>query len=195
MPLPPPVPRELLHTRTIECSGFRRADGLWDIEAHLKDVKSYPFTNEDRGTLQPGDPLHEMVMRLTLSEDMVVREVEAVTEAGPFLMCGDITPAFKKLVGERIGPGWRGRVKELVGGVKGCTHLVELLGPMATVAFQTLWSRKAREMMGKADEPKAAGGRKPGWLDGCHALAADGPIVKRQHPEWYQPTRESAGST
>jgi DUF2889 family protein len=192
MPLPPPAPRELLHTRTIECAGYRRQDGLWDIEAHLKDVKSYVFKNDDRGELQPGDPLHEMVLRLTLDDDMVVKDVTAVTEAGPFLICGDIAPAFKKLVGTRVGPGWRGKVRELVGGVKGCTHLVELLGPMATVAFQTLWSRKAREMMGKPDAPS---GRKPGWLDGCHALAADGPIVKQHHPEWYQPTRDSAGTT
>ena len=46
MPLPDPVPREPLHTRRVECRGYRRADGLWDIEGHLVDTKAYPFANE-----------------------------------------------------------------------------------------------------------------------------------------------------
>jgi len=184
MPLSPPAPRETLHTRRIVCEGFLREDGLWDIEAHLLDTKSYDFTNHERGTIKPGEPLHEMRLRLTLDDAMVVRAVEAVTEAGPFAVCGAITPAFQALVGLTVGSGWRRRVDELLGGVKGCTHLTELLGPMATVAFQTIWSRKGREKRGD----KAADGRpkrKPGYIDGCHALASDGPIVRDHHPAWY----------
>ena len=32
MPLPAPAPRTLKHTRAIECTGYEREDGLWDIE-------------------------------------------------------------------------------------------------------------------------------------------------------------------
>ena len=39
MPLPPPAPRDLKHTRTIVCQGYEREDGLWDIEARLTDTK------------------------------------------------------------------------------------------------------------------------------------------------------------
>ncbi|MGH7035691.1 MAG: DUF2889 domain-containing protein, partial [Stellaceae bacterium] len=49
MPLSAAAPREPIHTRQIECRGFRRADGLWDIEGHLIDTKSYAFQNEHRG--------------------------------------------------------------------------------------------------------------------------------------------------
>jgi hypothetical protein len=31
MPLSDPAPRQLAHTRAIECKGYERADGLWDI--------------------------------------------------------------------------------------------------------------------------------------------------------------------
>jgi hypothetical protein len=183
MPLPPPRPREHLHTRRILCEGFRREDGLWDIEAHLVDTKSYVFENRHRGQIQPGEPLHEMGLRLTVDDGLVVREVEAATDASPFSVCPDITPAFKALVGLRIGPGWRARVKELLGGPKGCTHLVELLTPLATVAIQTAWSKRGREKTERTDE--SASGRKPGYIDGCHALASDGPIVKADFPRWY----------
>ncbi len=186
MPLPPPADRERLHTRKIVCEGFWRQDGLWDIDAHLIDTKSYALENHDRGTLEPGTPLHEMRLRLTLDDAMVVRDIVAVTEAGPFHGCGAITPAFKALIGTEVGAGWRRRIAEALGGVKGCTHLVELLGPMATVAFQTMWSRKAREKRtaaGKAEAAEPAG--KPAYIDGCHVLASDGPVVREHHARWY----------
>ena len=49
MPLSQPAERERLHTRVIEINGYRRADGHYDIEAHLTDVKSFGQTNYDRG--------------------------------------------------------------------------------------------------------------------------------------------------
>ena len=49
MPLTEPVARELLHLRDIELRGYRRADGLFDIEATLQDTKSYAFSNAERG--------------------------------------------------------------------------------------------------------------------------------------------------
>ena len=41
MPLSTSAARESLHTRSITIGGYRRADGLYDIEAHLTDVKSF----------------------------------------------------------------------------------------------------------------------------------------------------------
>jgi hypothetical protein len=41
MPLSPPVSREELHTRAITLHGYRRDDGLFDIEAHLIDTKPF----------------------------------------------------------------------------------------------------------------------------------------------------------
>ncbi len=38
MPLSPPAAsREHIHTRVVECRGYRRDDGLWDIEGHITD--------------------------------------------------------------------------------------------------------------------------------------------------------------
>jgi Protein of unknown function (DUF2889) len=57
---------------------------------------------------------------------------EAVT--GPFAICPAINPAFADLEGLRIGPGWQRAVQARPGGVRGCAHLVELLGLLATTA-------------------------------------------------------------
>ena len=41
MPLSPPAARDPLHTRRIEINGYRRADGLFDIEGRLTDTKPF----------------------------------------------------------------------------------------------------------------------------------------------------------
>ena len=86
-----------------------------------------------------------MWLRVTVDENFIVRDIEAVTDAGPFAVCPDIAPNFKKMIGVRMRSGWRREIHERLGGVEGCTHLVEALGAMATVAFQTLYPILSRE--------------------------------------------------
>ena len=54
--------RRLMHTRSIECEGFLRDDGLWEVEAWLRDTK--PFTQRAdrfRDELKPGDPMQREI--------------------------------------------------------------------------------------------------------------------------------------
>ncbi|MBM3541137.1 MAG: DUF2889 domain-containing protein [Alphaproteobacteria bacterium] len=181
MPLSPPAERKYVHRRAIDIRGYERADGLWDIEGHLVDTKTYGFDNRDRGRVEPGAPVHEMWLRITIDTDMMIHAAEASTEYGPYAMCGAITPNYAKLKGIRIGPGWRRQVREVVGGIKGCTHLVELLGPLATTAYQTIWPALSKK---QKDENRASG-KQPAIIGSCHAYATDSPVVKRNWPEHY----------
>jgi len=184
MPPSAPDPREPLHTCRLEIRGYHRDDGLWDIEGHLVDTKVYAFENSHRGEVAAGEPVHEMWLRLTLDGGLTIRGVEAVTDHGPFRPCPDATANFAKLEGLRIGPGWNRAVRERTGGVKGCTHLNEMLAQMATTAFQTLYSTKRRN--GDATESRAKGETaSPPLLNSCHAFAADGEVVKEFWPEKY----------
>ena len=179
MPLSTPAPREKQHIRDYRVEGFRREDGLWDIEAHMTDVKTYGFPNAHRGHIEAGEPLHDMWIRMTLDEDFVVQSVEAATEAAPYGLCPEIAPNFARMAGVKLGPGWNRAIKERLGGVEGCTHLRELMAAMATVAFQTMYPvliRKAKE------NPKPG---KPALLDTCHAYRSDGPVTKMNWPEHY----------
>jgi hypothetical protein len=188
MPLSAPAPREPIHTRRIECQGFRRADGLWDVEGHLTDVKTYGFRNE-QGDVLPGMPVHEMWLRVTFDDRLVIQAIEAVTDASPFRICPEITPNFQRLVGLRVGSGLREAIRERVGGTEGCTHLAELMGPIATTAFQTIVPFKEREEYERAKAGlQASEGKKPRRppvIDTCHALASDGAVVKRRWPAFY----------
>jgi hypothetical protein len=180
MPLPAPAPRTLKHTRTIECTGYEREDGLWDIEGHLVDTKTYVHSRRDGGReRQPGDPVHHMWLRLTIDLDLKIHDVEAVTDSSPYETCGNITVNFKKLVGLTIGPGWRKAIAERVGGVLGCTHLVELLGPVGTTAYQA--TGRAREAR-NAGKPAT---KKPYQINSCHIYKDDAPAVLERWPEFY----------
>ena len=179
MPLSPPVEREHLHTRAYAFRGYRRADGLWDIEGHLTDTKAYSFPNEWRGEIASGEPIHDMSIRLTLDDDFVVRDIEVVTDAAPFRTCSGITPNFAVVKGQRVGPGWHRTIRRLLGGVQGCPHQVEMLGALATVAFQTIYPYRTRRKEAAGDS------KRPPHLDSCHALASDGEVVKRFWPQFY----------
>lgn len=180
MPLPKAQPRKLVHSRDIECRGYLRDDGLWDIEGHLRDTKTGGFGNDWR-TVAAGEPIHEMWVRLTVAEDMVVREAVASTAHGPYPACVDANGRFAELAGLRIASGWMAEVKRRLGGGLGCTHVRELLGPVATTALQTIAAARTDRMT--ALRPDGV----PKKIDSCFAYAADGELVKKRWPEHHRP--------
>jgi len=181
MPLSEPAPREAIHHREIHCRGFRRADGLWDIEGRMTDSKDYGFDSRYRGRVETGMSVHDMKIRLTLDEQLVIHAIEVASDASPFPNCPGIEPAYQALVGTALRPGWTKLVMKQLGGVAGCTHLTRLAQELAVVALQTIMPLRSR------DEAVTEGAdSKPGHLDGCHALATDGPIVREIAPRWYR---------
>jgi len=187
MPLSPPVTRDLSHTRAVQCQGFRRADGLWDIEGHLVDTKAYDFQTEHSPTLPAGDPVHDMWIRMTVDDDLLIHGCEASMAANPYPICADVTPNFEALKGIRIGKGWMKEVNRRVGGTHGCTHLRELLRPMATTAYQTIYTAKMNEARAAGLARPAPTENPPRHLNTCHAYSEDSDVVKVAFPEFYKP--------
>lgn len=134
-----PPARKLLHDRQIACKGYERDDGLWDIEAQLTDIKTYDLVHQDGSLkLKAGDPLHQLVLCITVDSSLTIVDARARTEHQPHHECPQISGAYAALVGMAIGPGFTGNVKKRFKGVAGCTHLTELAGAVATAAFQGL---------------------------------------------------------
>lgn len=176
MPLSTPQSRQPIHTRAIVMQGYRREDGFWDIEGRLTDIKSYDLDGLYRTHIPAGEPIHEMHVRVTISDDFVIHQIEVATVFAPFPMCGDITPAFLTLKGLRLGSGFMREVRSRFGGTQGCTHIIELLGGIATTAFQTIYP----VLRSERGDPEG----KPALIDSCHAFAADGEVVTSQWPDY-----------
>lgn len=179
MPLSEPAARRHRHTRRIDLAGYEREDGLWDVEAHLVDTKGYEFDNRFRGPIEAGVPVHEMWMRLTLDDSLTIRAVEAVTDHSPFPDCPVGAEAYQQLVGMRVRSGWTDEVKRRIGSSAGCTHLFELLRPLATTAIQTIMPlRKKTEI----PDPE----RQPPLIGSCHGWRPGSEAVREYYPRWYR---------
>jgi hypothetical protein len=173
----PAVGRRPVHTRRVVCEGFARDDGLFDIEGTLTDTKPFVLALPER-VVDVGRPIHQMKVRLAIDRDFVIHEAEARTLHAPYAVCGDITDSYRQLVGLRIQPGFTQAVKRRFRGVLGCSHMTELLPPMATTAFQILWSKP--DSFGGADARDSPLRSSP--LGGCHALRLDGQVVRQHFP-------------
>jgi hypothetical protein len=168
-----------VHTRRIECQGFRRKDGLWDIEGTLVDTRTDEMETFGRGRIAPGEHLHEMWLRMTVDSDLRVIRIDAKTVHAPYPDCPNFPQRFGKLVGEHIGPGWTAKVRLLLGGRWGCTHLVELLGPLATTAVQTVYAWRAEALADVSDSVSPPSE----FINTCHALADGTEVVRRLWPD------------
>ena len=180
MPLSKPAPRRHRHTREIDCTGYRREDGLWDIEGHLVDTKPHSYVDRDASEVARDTPIHDMWIRLTVDNDMLIHTAEAKTDSSPYVICAAVNPDFSKLEGITIGPGWMKEVMHRMGGALGCTHLVELLRPVATTAYQTQFEERR----------KAAGlDGPPTNLNTCYALSTNNDVVRTHWPNFYTGTQ------
>ena len=175
--------RRLMHRRSIECNGYLRNDGLWEVEARLVDTKPFARCDHFRGELQPGDPVHDIGVRLAVDDTLCIREAETTMRATPFPTCIEVESILQRLVGERIGPGWRKLVQRKIGRLETCTHLSELLGPAVTTLYQTMSHGKTPEGRGSPDNQRDASAR-PFFIDGCHSWRTDGPIVAELFPQF-----------
>lgn len=176
--------RTPLHRRNIELQGYRRSDGLYDIEGELLDVKKYDYVNSDGHMRLAGQPLHRMKVRITVDASMTLREIDAGMLATPFAECHGATATLDSLIGTSLSAGWRQAINRVAGRTAGCTHVRELLAAMATVAFQTVahdlsMGRKARgEPLYPSDTPAPMFGQ-------CIAWDFNGAVVKRVAPQFF----------
>jgi hypothetical protein len=171
---------EELHHRKLDLRFFRRRDGLYEVEGHLVDTKTHPFRrllaeHDD----PPGHHLHDITVRLVLDAELQVQAADADMPSTPFKICPGAARALQSLVGLQIGAGWNKRVRELLGGVASCTHIVELLGPIATTALQGIAPQRSADA-------KGGGGYRRFQVDSCYSFASDREVVARLLPHSQQ---------
>lgn len=173
-----------LHRRNIELQGYRRSDGMYDIEGELLDVKHYDYVNSDGNMRLAGQPLHRMKIRITVDSSMTLREIDAWMLATPFAECQGGTATLDCLIGTSLSAGWRQAIDRVAGRTAGCTHVRELLAAMATAAFQTVAHDLSMQRQSRG-EPLYPSDTPPPMFGQCIAWDFDGPVVHRVAPQFF----------
>ena len=173
--------RRLLHSREIVCMGYLRDDGLLDVESTMRDI-SPNGSDLFFKPLGAGEDLHRMRIAMTVDNDLVIRQLQVRSEAAPTPYCAEGNANYDALLALKIGAGFTRKVRALVGGSKGCTHLTELLGPAATTAMQT-WFALNRERGGLRTLLATPGPLpKPALADTCQAYRSGGKALEAIWP-------------
>ncbi len=181
--------RQPRHRRSLDVQIYARGDGLWEVDAHITDVRSRE-TRMATGMLPAGEPIHDMLLRIVVDERFNVVEAGAETRAMPYPgVCDSFGDVYGRLVGLNLMKGFRHAVKERLGGVQGCTHLTELTQVLPTAVVQAFAGEVLDTSGQSADSPQ------PFQIDRCRALRADGPAVKTYYPRWYRAPQTSASAS
>jgi hypothetical protein len=176
------VTREELHFRRIDMRGYKRSDGLYEVEGRVTDRKPHDFVPLLGGKEVPAnEPLHDMGVRIVYDVQMKVHDIQTFTEAAPYAICPEGGRALQSLKGLNMTAGWSNEVRSRLSGSRSCTHLMQLLMPLATVAFQTMSAR--RKSAPVVLDPSG----RPAKIDSCYAYGAERELVRIHWPEFYQP--------
>ena len=172
------VTREALHTRQITLQGWKRSDGLYEIEARLVDSKPFEFrpVSGDR-VIGAREPIHDMGVRIVYDDTMTVRDVEAVGNALPYGECVKGPATLKSLIGLSMTKGWTAETRKRLAGAASCVHLAGLMTPMAAAAFQTM-------VVLRIERGEGGHGHKPN-VDSCIAYSRHGELMRTRYPAFY----------
>jgi hypothetical protein len=183
------VTREALHFRRIDMRAFRRSDGLLEVEGRVTDRKPYDFVPFSGGRfVAANEPIHDMGVRIVYDADLRIHDIDTFTEASPYGHCPEGGRALKAMKGLRMTSGWSKAVRDRLRGAASCTHLMELLIPMATTAFQSLSIVRTTRL-----EKVDVTGR-PVKIDSCYAYGAERELVRRKWPEFYRPPADESST-
>ena len=172
--------RQLKHRRQIDVQVFARGHGLWEVDALLTDVKTREAQLAD-GVRPAGSPIHEMLLRLVVNEQLDIVEAGSATRWMPYTgHCNDHGDAYERLVGLNLLQNFRQTMRQRVGGVLGCTHITELAQVLPTAVVQA-FAGEVIDARGNAE-----GASQPFQIDRCHALKSDGEVVRLYYPRWHR---------
>lgn len=170
------VKRTHIHTRQVVFRGFSREDGLWDIEAQMRDTKPMFFDIPGHRSWQPEESIHDMSIRLTVDNELTVKEIAVSMDANPHLDCPLALDPVQKIVGAKLGFGWRKTIEQHLGNIAGCAHIRELLFNMATAAFQSIPGGLSANI-----DPE----HPPHHLGKCKAWDFNGQAVLKYYPDFH----------
>jgi hypothetical protein len=134
-PGPAQLMRQLVHGRQLICRAYCCADGLWDFEGRLVDIKTRDVRLPAGAHVAAGEPYRAIVLAVTVGEDLTIRnarvDVEPAAQARALAAC-------RALAGRRIDASFGDETKALFARAADCAHLAELFAAVISTARETI---------------------------------------------------------
>lgn len=165
-----------LHKRKIEVSTYDYDGQRIIVEGLLRDDRfqeSYPIT----GGIFPSGVIHYMTIRLLVNcSNLLIEDVDVDLISVPMDVCREAVDCLAPIKGLTVTKGFTSKVKKIVGGNKGCTHLVELLLAMAPAIFQGFDAHESQKPSAfDSDQAKAM---LQFLVNTCRGWREDGPFLE-----------------
>lgn len=172
------ITREEMHHRRLDFRGYRRSDGQFEVRAHLTDRKPVDFTPPGDSRIVPaGAPVHDLGVTVVFDRSMVITRIGTFIASHPYRQCPGGGDTLQAMVGVSIGAGWNRAIRERLPSCDTCTHLREILPPLASAAYQTM----TIERLHLVDARDRDGN--PVKIDSCYAYGRNRELVAGLWPE------------
>ena len=167
--------KQKIHTRRIDIATYGGSSDSIIVEGVLTDERLAISYRPSGETIPPGT-VHQMIIRMEIrGPKLVIEDIDVEMLTVPRQECLETLDSLMPLKGLPIVSGFTNRVKDLVGGVKGCAHLVALITAMASAAVQGAWAAMT-------STPRDPAIFLPGAVERikntCRVWRSDGPMMK-----------------
>jgi hypothetical protein len=163
--------KEHVQSRRIEINSFDVGDGRIQVEGRLRDWQRPRLG----GSLLGPFLVHDIRVCITVNGyNMAIEAVEGEMCHQPRNGCSEVLPLMGDLVGVEVTKGFAKQVKELIGGVRGCTHVRNLVINLGPAALQGFWcGYLANKVSGfSPNDPRIQK-----YANSCLLWREDGPLV------------------
>lgn len=170
--------RVIIHERQITVKTFETGGDRIRLEGTLTDERfCRSFLYSIMGFIKPGC-VHCLTVNMELTlPDLVIEKAEAKMKTVPVDVCREAGDVVKMLVGLRMTHGFTNRIREIMGGRKGCLHMTNLILSMSAAAIQGSYAYYTRVREdGRIKSPDFDGSI---ILDSCHIWREGGPFASR----------------
>ncbi len=164
-----------IHTRTIEVDTYEHDEEMLLVEGTLKDRGHQEYYLET-GERRESGIIHHIVIRFLMNvSSLVIEDIGVNMITVPREQCLETISSLESVKGMRIAAGFTVKMKELAGGIKGCSHLLALLTSMAPAAIQAYGVYQLRKPV---DQGSPTENMFEFIIDTCRTWRKDGPLVK-----------------
>jgi hypothetical protein len=166
---------EPVHHRSITISTHECAEGGIIVEGELKDNRLKTYYKISGEPALPG-MVHHMILRMHVTgPPLTIKDIEAEMPGVPRDECRETINSLNIVKGMSITPGFTLKIKTILGGPVGCSHLTALLLAMAPAVVQGSWAYHAQKPLPDEFSPDLMNQY---LIDTCRVWRREGDLAK-----------------